>query len=347
MSLLEIPVDYLEARIIELLNEVKPPVNRREVLSRLAAEGLSIPESKLYKIFSYIRNRWKLVAQVNMYALGLRDLVVVLKKVPENIYTPYLVFQSQLRGRGLVLSYRLPFKVPASEILSYYPRELVEDYIVVVYKRRPGPALMKYYFDGWIRVNLLTEISKVFDRLRGLDDVVIDKSLKRFSLTDLLIVSELERDALSSVRDIARKINAKYDRVLRRVESIRKQGIVEGIGVGLFDLELLRRGARLIVIGGLRGAYPYHRLTMELARIPGLGTVGVDTLTDKILLLIPSRHVEYNNLANSLKRHLVNVKIYEVEPEHSVFYRIPRTLRTSIQEYIGTWFEFTTESRIT
>ncbi len=345
MSLIEIPVDYLEARIIELLSNTKPPVNRREIMSKLISEGFNVTESRLYKIFNIIRSKWRPIAQINMYSLGLRDLVLVLKKLPENIYTSYLTFQSQLGSRGVLLIYRLPFKVSITEVLSYYSEDILEDYAVIVYKRRASPLLLRYYFNGWIRVKFLEELNKVFSKLRGLRDISVDKSLKRFSLLDLLIINYLEYDAFNSARDIARRINVRYDKVLRRIVSIRKQGIVEGIGVGIFDVEPLHRDTKLLVIGNLGGLYPHHRLAIELSRIPGLGSIGIDTITDKIVLFIPSKHVEYTDLINSLRRHLIDTKVYEIDVAHSVLYRVPGVYKQSVQEYIGTWLEFTTESR--
>lgn len=146
------------------------------------------------------------------------------------------------------------------------------------------------------------------DELKGLEDISIDTSFKKYSLVDLLIVNELERNALMGVHDISRRINVKYDRVLRRVESISKQGIVDGIGVGLFNGGLDKKNTT-IFIGGLIKAYPYHRLVWELARVPGLGTMDVDPVIDRVVITLSRSKDKYSGIVEKAEKYLVYVKV--------------------------------------
>lgn len=69
-----------------------------------------------------------------------------------------------------------------------YPEELVDNYAIIVYNRESMPSLLKYYVDGEIRANIEEEeeeIEKVLDRLKGLEDISIDTSLKKYGLVAL------------------------------------------------------------------------------------------------------------------------------------------------------------------
>lgn len=81
MFFLEVPVEYLDARIMELLGGARPSVSRG-IRTRLLKEGLDVAESRLYKMYNGIRAKWRLVVQVNFYVLGIRDSIITLKDIP-------------------------------------------------------------------------------------------------------------------------------------------------------------------------------------------------------------------------------------------------------------------------
>ena len=336
-------VSYRELLIVDtILESTRIPVVSSMLIEVLRSKGYNVSKGNIYSLIDKIKGEYRFGVQINLYSLGLKKLILVFDKKPDNIYKDYLTLQVNLIPFGVLLSYYLPFNVDPHYIISKYNVRSLRNYFILSYQYYPKPKLTKYYRStGQLIIDVAKEIENELKAIEGLDDIKVDKKLKYFSKLDLLILKELEKDVLRNLRDIANALGEKYDRVFRRLRHILRQGIIEGIvlrGKWLFNT----RYAIVFMLKPKR-EIPLFLAAQGLSRIPFVGNVGVNDKENKLIISIYLHEgIESNEIVEYLRRYFSIQDYYIIDNKSKITYTIPYTREYS--KYTRSWMDFVTES---
>ncbi len=335
-------VDYRELIVLNaILGSNNIPVTVANVYRYLRDKGYTYSRSNVSFIMnSRIIKRYGIGAQVNYYSLGLRKLIVVLEDVIDYYPRNYLALRASLMPYGMLLSYYLPFTARPDKILEAFSDSKIKYYFIISYEYAPRPNLLEYYYDYRLVIDLPQIIDSKLSRIMGEHDIVVDKRLKNFSLYDLFIIKELQKNAMQSLKNVSETIGVKYDKVFRRFRHILEQKIIDRL--------VLRRAwiynAKYIVVVALkpREDTPLYMAARTLSEIPLIGNVGVNEVTGTTLVTIIARdEVSPQDTIDVLKKYYRLEGHYIVDNKRKKIYTIPYTSEYS--KYKGTWLEFTTQ----
>ncbi len=259
-----------EIRLVSKILEYKPPLNRRQL-----AQDLGLSFSKAKKLLKKVKKDWKFSVQINYHAIGLRKMVLLLKKRPSEIDERYLsLYASTIEGNS-ILSYYLPIVFSPEKIASRY-NDLIKYYIILDGEYQSRPSLLEFFYKGLIKINIYDKIHNIFSEIHGKSDLEIETFIRRFNEVDLRIIMELQKDPLRSMRAIAEALGYTVPRVSGHIKFLTKYNIIESFSIR--SMPKLRKylGKMVfatIIIGIVPTKYPLIRLAKTLSTIPLIGTV--------------------------------------------------------------------------
>ena len=259
-----------EIRLVSKILEHKPPLDRRKLTQEL---GLSF--SKVKKLLKKVKNDWKFSVQINYHAMGLRKIVLLLRKRPEEIDRKYLsLYASTIEG-NFILSYYLPIIQNPEDIIKQY-NDTLRYYLILQGEYKPRPNLMEFFDKGLIKVDLHEKFTEVFSKLQGAKELNVETIIRRFNEVDLKILMELQKDPLRSMRAIAEALGYTVPRVSGHIKFLTKYNVIESFSIRSMPRLRKHLGKLVfatIVIGIVPTKYPLMRLAKALSGIPLVGTV--------------------------------------------------------------------------
>ncbi len=335
-------VDYRELIVLDaILESNRIPVTVTSVYKFLRGRGYTYSKSNIsFIINSRISKRYGIGAQINYYSLGLRKLIIVLNDIIDNYPRNYLALRASLIPYGMLLSYYLPFNIGPDDILSAFDRSKIRYYFIISYEYIPRPNLLEYYFDYKLIIDLPKTIDYKLNIVAGEPDIIVDRRLKNFSLYDLFIIKELQKNAMQSLKKISETIGVKYDKVFRRFRHILDQKIIERLAL---RHSWLYRGDYVFVVAlEPREDLPPYLAAKTLSEIPLIGNVGLDEITSTTLVtIVPRSGISPQDTIDALKNYYRLKGYYTVDNNRKKVYSIPYNKEYS--KYKGTWLEFVTQ----
>ncbi len=335
-------IDYRELIVLNaILESNNIPVTVAGIYRFLRGKGYSYSKGNVsFIINSRINRRYTIGAQVNYYSLGLRKFIVVLNDVIHHYPQNYLALKASLIPYGMLLSYYLPFTASPDDILEAFDKSKVDYYFIISYEYDPRPRLLEYYYNYKLSIDLPSEIDRKLSMVESEPDIIIDKRLKKFSLKDLFIIKELQKNATQSLKKISETIGVKHDKVFRRFRHIMDQKIIEKL--------VLRRSwlynVDYIFVVALRPKEntPLYLAAETLSETPLIGNIGVNEVNGTTLVtIIPRNGISPQDTVDALKKYYVLEGYYTVDNKRKKIYTVPYTEEYS--KYKGTWMEFTTQ----
>ncbi len=222
--------------IIDIVNEVKMGF-RPSIIARALNESVD----KVKKKLSVMKNHGlRIVCKVDHYRMGLLKTVVLSKSTGWEHYEYRYMLKSYFEtlspslGAFYIVYTPIAAGIEADEMVYLLDPELYFVAEITVY---PRPRYKKYF--DFARNEPINDFHLIEDRFRSYTESVVLPELrtaKTLDWLDLLIVKELEKNALLSLNDIAFNLSiALNKRVMTR--SIRKhyhshilgQGLIQGV----------------------------------------------------------------------------------------------------------------------
>ena len=337
-------IEYRELVVLDAILELNSiPVTVSGVYRFLRRKGYSYSKGNVsFIINSRINRRYVIGAQVNYYSLGLRKLIIVLNDIIDYYPQNYLALKASLIPYGMLLSYYLPFTARPDKILESFDKSKINYYFIISYEHDPRPRLLEYYYDYKLSVDLPSEIDRKLSMIEGEPDIIMDRRLKNFSLIDLFIIKELQKNAMQSLKKISKTIGIKYDKIFRRFRHIMDQKIIERLVLRkswLYSVDYI-----FVVALKPRENTPLYLAAKTLSEIPLIGNVGVNEVTGTTLVtIIPKNGISPQDTVDALKKYYVLEGYYTVDNKRKKIYTVPYTEEYS--KYKGTWMEFTTQAQ--
>ncbi len=335
-------VDYRELIVLDaILESNNIPITVARLYYFLRKRGYSYSRSNIsFIVNSRINGRYIIGAQVNYYSLGLRKLILVLNDVIDHYPRNYLALKASLIPYGMLLSYYLPFTASPDKILEAFDKSKINYYFIVSYEYDPRPRLLEYYYDYKLSIDLPSEIDRRLSIIEGEPDIIVDKKLKNFSLIDLFIIKELQKNAMQSLKKISETIGVKYDRVFRRFRHIMEQKIIDRLVLRrswLYNVDYI-----FVVALRPKEKTPLYLAAETLSKIPLIGNIGVNEVTGTTLVtIIPKNGISPQDTVSALKKYYLLEGYYTVDNKRKKIYTVPYTDEYS--KYKGTWMEFVTQ----
>jgi len=228
-GIFSIKLRYWFVPILKALGNVTLP-HYMSKISRLSNTPEHICKLRLRQLSE---QGWRFTIYVDESKLRLRRLIIILKRKPKNIVEYFLrSINRVLPDAKYMLSYYLPITYDEYDLVRYYGN-LVERYYVMKGFERLRPDLMLKYYDGSseeIKVHY-DEIVKVLSK--EYHGKTVDFSVKKasFSGIDLMVIKELQKNPLMSPIELGKRIGHPSVKVLRRLKSLVRDGIIGSIRV--------------------------------------------------------------------------------------------------------------------
>ncbi len=222
------------------------------------------------RIQSLLKNGWRFTVHVNELKLGLKRLIIILKRKPEKILLDYL--RSVVRiiaSPNYILSYYIPISHDPLDIVSYYD-DLVESYYVLVGFERTRPNNILRYYDleeELIKVKYSEIVEVLKDKYQGMI-VISNGNRSAFGGVDLVLIKELQKNPFLTYKELSNRTNLSYSRILRRMKLLVREGVLGSIRI--MRMPQVYQFIGMVIIEGLK---PYRELLEKLLSLPYVSAV--------------------------------------------------------------------------
>ncbi len=334
MEFLEIPASYDEILVLTSI------INKGYYRLIDIIHDTGYVKTRVLRIISKIRERWRLGIDIDYSRIGLRRLIVILGDMPRSIVEPdYLaVINKSIKGY-VFLSYYVP--------ASYDYRRLVEHYDPIEYYLFdkvffPKPDLLRYYDKGYLKINLYMELENILSDT----DIKVDLKalldqysvLKRFTVLDIKIIDALMRNAFISIKKLAKMLGEPSSKIASHVKMLKEYRVFNGFFIRKYPLEhlgsLTLGVAYIIRTNSLEEAVYIAR---KLQKIPFFGTTYL-SVENKLLLTqlaVRERMLPMIPIISSILKKSVEVeKTYILSPT-KMMRRIPE--KRAFSKYERQW----------
>ncbi len=231
----KVKVRYDELEVLSyIVNELAPPFS----LSRVS-RSLGIPKIKVSRILKKIQQKWWITTTLDIDRICLRKIIVLSKISPTNNIIRKAIFIGKTIEDKFILVFFIPsirdpyeFIDKINGVVSYYVFDKI------FYNK---PVFERYFENGYLKVDLMTILSNVIDKISLGETEYIDIDISELhspigciplGVLDKRIIEKLIHNGLLSSRTLARDLNVAQNKVNKRIQFLVRNGVIPGFTVG-------------------------------------------------------------------------------------------------------------------
>ncbi len=288
------------------------------------------------RIQSLLRNGWRFTIHVNELKLGLKRLVIILKRRPDKMLLDYLRSASRIiASPKYMLSYYIPISRDPLDVVNYYG-DLVEDYYVLTGFDRTRPdGILKYYdLEKELISVKYSEIIEVLNKEYHGPTLTSSTGKSVFGGIDLVLIKELQKNPFMTYKELSDRTKLSYSRILRRMKLLVREGVLGSIRI--MRTPKVYQFIGIVVIEDMK---PYMELMEKLLSLPYVGAITYSDSIITIALRLPWSAVTILSDIVEVLDGVYDVKVFLIDPRTVKSYTIP--YRQEYSKYEGWVFKVT------
>ncbi len=288
------------------------------------------------RIQSLLRNGWRFTIHVNELKLGLKKLIVILRRRPDKMLLDYLRSSSRvITSPKYILSYYIPISHDPLDIVNYYGN-LVENYYVLLgFERTKPDGILKYYnLEKELITVKYSEIINVLNSKYHGPTLASGTSKSIFGGIDLVLIKELQKNPFMTYKELSDRTNLPYSRILRRMRLLVREGVLGSIRI--MRTPKVYQFVGMVLIEGMK---PYSELIERLLSLPYVSAVAYNNDIITIALRLPWSAVTILSDIVEVLDGVYDVKVFLIDPRTMKSYTIP--YRQEYSKYEGWVFKVT------